>query len=79
MNTRAFLRNKSFTSLPSAVKNTVISSNFLVWKFCGKAYFPQSLGGIAQNCAEIVPFHKIYTPGNKVKLRYFSWCCIWEK
>ena len=25
-------------------KNTVILPNFLVWKFCGKAQFPQSFG-----------------------------------
>ena len=40
-------------------KNTVISPNFLVWKFCGKAQFPNSFGQIAQNYAETVPFHKI--------------------
>ena len=45
-------------------KNTVISPNFLVWKFCGKAQFPHSFGQIAQNCAETVPFHKICIPGN---------------
>ena len=26
------------------VKNPVISPNFLVWKFCGKAQFPHSFG-----------------------------------
>ena len=35
------------------VQNTIISPNFLVWKFCGKAQF-----------AETVPFYKISTPGN---------------
>ena len=40
-------------------KNTVISPNFLVWKFCGKAQFPHSFG---RNYAETVPFHKISTP-----------------
>ena len=48
-------------------KNTVISSNFLVWKFCGKAQFR-----IAQNYAETVPFYEIFTQGNLVKLVYFS-------
>ena len=38
-------------------KNTVISPNFLVWKFRGKAQFPHSFGQIAQNYAETVPFH----------------------
>ena len=45
-------------------KNTVISPNFLVWKFCGKAQFPNSFGRIARNYAETVPFHKISIPGN---------------
>ena len=46
--------------LLATVKNTVISPNFLVWKFCGKAQAQR----IAQNYAEPVPFHKISTPGN---------------
>ena len=25
-------------------KNTVLSTNFMVWKFCGKAQFPHSFG-----------------------------------
>ena len=45
-------------------KNTEISPNFLVWKFCGKAQFSHSFGQFAQNYAETVPFHKISTPGN---------------
>ena len=39
----------SFLSLRVSVnytaKNPVISPNFLVWKFCGKAQFPHSFGG----------------------------------
>ena len=27
-----------------------------------------------RNYAETVPFHKISIPGNKVKMRYFTWC-----
>ena len=42
-----------------------------MWEFCGKAQFPQSFGRIAGNSAEIASFHKIYKPGNLVKLRYF--------
>ena len=57
-------------------KNTVISTDFLVWKFCGKAQFPQSFGRFARNYAETVPFRKISTPENQVKLRYFSQCEI---
>ena len=30
-------------------KNTVVSPNFLVWKFCGKARFPHGFGRIARN------------------------------
>ena len=45
-------------------KNTVISANFLVWKFCGKAQFLHSFERIARNYAETVPFHNISTPGN---------------
>ena len=40
------------------VKNTLISPNFLVWKFCGKAQFLHSFGRFARNYAETVPFHK---------------------
>ena len=53
-------------------KNTVISPDFLMWKFCGEAQFPHSFGRFAQNYTETVPFRKIFTPGNQVKLRYFS-------
>ena len=44
-------------------KNTVISSNFLVWKFCGKEQFPHSFWRFARNYAETAPFHKLSTPG----------------
>ena len=47
-----------------AAKNSVISPNYLVWKFCGKAQFPHSVGQIAQNYAESVSFYKISIPGN---------------
>ena len=30
-------------------KNTVISPNFLAWKFCGKEQFPHSFGRFACN------------------------------
>ena len=38
--------------VPYTAKNTEISPNFLVWKFCGKAQFPHSFGRIARNYAE---------------------------
>ena len=64
-----------------AAKNTVISPDFLVWKFCGKAQFTHSFGRIARNYAETVPFRKICTPGNQVKFGCFfaveaSYCVL---
>ena len=38
---------KTFLAICYTAKNTVISPNFLVWKFCGKAQFPHSFG---RNC-----------------------------
>ena len=58
--------------LTITAKNTVMSHDFLMWKFCGKAQFPHSFGRIARNYAETMPCRKISTPGNQVKLRYFS-------
>ena len=57
-----------------ATKSPVISPNFLVWKFCGKEQFLHSFGWITRNYVKTVPFHKVSTPGNLVKLRYFSQC-----
>ena len=36
----------------STAENTVISPNFLVWKFCGKTQFPHSFGRITRKYAE---------------------------
>ena len=58
----------------NTAKNTVISPNFLVPKFCGQTQFAYSFGRFAQNYAETVPFHNISTPRNYVKLRYFLQC-----
>ena len=61
-------------SVPYTAKNTAISARFLVWKFCGKAQFPHSFRRFAFP-QKTVPFRKISTPGNQVKLRYFwQWC-----
>ena len=46
------------------LKNTVISRNFLVWKFCGKAQFLYSFVRIDRNYTETMIFHKVSTPGN---------------
>ena len=51
-------------------KSPVISPNFLVGKFCGKAQFPYSFGWIAQNYVTVA-FHKISTPENFVKYGIF--------
>ena len=48
-------------------------------KFSGKAQFSHSFGRIARNYAETVPFHKISTPGNQVKLRYFLQWKPWNE
>ena len=58
----------------NTAQNTKILPNFLVWKFCGKAQFPQSFGQIAWNSTETVHFQKISTPWNYVKFRYFTQC-----
>ena len=43
---------------PSTAKNTVISPNFLVWKFYGKAQFPHSFGRkLCRNCVFPQNFH----------------------
>ena len=45
-------------------KNTAISPNFLVWKFCGNAQFPHSFAWISEIYLENVRFQKISTPRN---------------
>ena len=40
---------KECRSRPSHCVNTIIPPNFLVWKFCGKAQFPQSFGRFSRN------------------------------
>ena len=46
--------------LSITTKSTVISPDFPVWEFCGKAQFPPIFGRIARNYAETVPFRKTY-------------------
>ena len=55
---------QSYNGSLNTTKSTVISPNFLVWKFCEKVQFPHIIGRIARNYAETVPFHKISSPGN---------------
>ena len=73
VNTTSRYRNKTL-GYKGIAKNTIISPDFLVWTICGKGQFSHSFGRIARNYAETVPFRKISTPGNQVKLRYFSQC-----
>ena len=47
-----FFSHENACTIPITAKNTVISPDFLVWKFCGKAQFPYSFGRFARNCAE---------------------------
>ena len=42
-------------------KNTAISPDFLVWKFCGKAQFPHSFGRFALNYEETAFPQNFYT------------------
>ena len=55
-------KKKSFFTayfLPHTAKNTVILTDLLVWKFCGKTQFPHSSGGakLCGNCAFPQSFH----------------------
>ena len=47
----------------NTTRNTVISPNFLLWKFCEKAQFLHSFGWFVQNYTETVPFHKTSARG----------------
>ena len=51
-------------------KNTIISPNFLVWKFCGKAQFAPSFVQFVQNYAETAPFHKTATKFHCIRWNY---------
>ena len=53
---KCYFHKQIFKVFDFVAKNTVISPNFLVRKFCGKAQFLHSFGQIAQNYAETVPF-----------------------
>ena len=45
-----------------------------MWEFCGKTQFLDSFWPFTRNYVETVLFPKTSTPGNLVKLRYFSQC-----
>ena len=64
--------NKRPLKIPCKIdtaKSTIISPNFLLWKFCGSAQFPQSFWRITRNYEETVPFRKISIPENDGVLR----------
>ena len=44
--------------------------------FFGIAEFRQRFRQIARNSVQTVRFHKIFTPGNLVKIWYFTQCCL---
>ena len=48
----------------TTAKNTLISPNFLMWKFCGKTQFSQSFTQYTQNTTKTARFDKISTSGN---------------
>ena len=58
------MESQQTVSKTGTAKNNVISSTFLVWKFCGIAQFPHSFGRFARNYAKTAPFYKISTLGN---------------
>ena len=70
--TAAYSRLQATENVLFIAWNTVISPNFLVWKFCGEAQFPHSFERITRNYAETVSFHKIPILGIWVKLWHFS-------
>ena len=51
-------------SKANTARNTIITPNFLVWRFCGMAQFLHNIRPIARNYAETVPFLKISTTKN---------------
>ena len=52
-------------------KNTVISPNYLVWKFRGKAQFPQTFGRFVRNCRNCV-FPKSFLTRKLGEITVFS-------
>ena len=58
----------------STAKNTVISPNFLVWKFCGKEQFPHSFGQFARNYTEL--FLSTKFPHQQIKWNYGIFCSV---
>ena len=59
----------SNTKYTNTALNTVISPNFLVWNFFGKAQFPQSFGRFCGSCAFPLNFHTCKSGETTVFLR----------
>ena len=72
---KAFIKKSPGKTKRSTAKNSVISPDFLVWRFCRKAQFPHSFRRLARNYAETVPFRKIRAkskPKVNVQLRLIA-------
>ena len=59
------------------MKNTVISPNILMWKFCGKAQFPHSFGRRSETEWDLAPYeiktsHELKTLAHYLSLRFGS-------
>ena len=72
----------SIKTAPSTAKNAVISPNFLVWKFCGKAQFPHRiLRSAAHNPShfQILGENKLYPRIKIFHVRTFLFliCIFW--
>ena len=67
------MKDKSSVIGRSLWKKTVISPNFLEWKFWERHSFRIISGDSPETMRKLL-FHKIFTAGNWVKLRYFSQC-----
>ena len=69
--------------------NTVISRNFLIWKFCRKAQFPYSFGRFAQNMRKMCLSTKFSNQEIRrnygilrsvnIKISYYEWVLLQKK
>ena len=71
-NYKSYMAKLQNLKTQTLLKNTVISPHFLVWTLCGKAQFQHSFGRFTRNYVETVPFHKISSPEDLMKLQYFT-------
>ena len=72
---KEFVSSKELALLAIPItKNTAISSNFLVWKFCGKAQFPHCFGKSSETMRKLCLSTKC--PNQEIRRNYgfFSQC-----